>query len=296
MPRTAADAAVGIAAMSRTLTDPATAQRPCGVAQVAKRELLTTIAPATGGDLRLSGVGRNGARIGVRYRIVGGTAEVAATGPLHFLEGGTQAHDVEPRRRRAVYGAGMDRPLARVHVRGAPAKRVWSRAVGRAAPVTTRTYAERSRPPRRRLPESLTMANYTDRLLLVVDAATKAAQNQLGQLQGSLAKTDSAAETSTKATGKLAQGWDMVKSSGLLAGVSVAAAGKIILDSVGDWTRLGKAVTDASLALGVGTEEASRWIAVADDYEIGADQITGALLRVEKAAAAPAPLKELGIR
>jgi uncharacterized phage infection (PIP) family protein YhgE len=140
------------------------------------------------------------------------------------------------------------------------------------------------------------MANYTDRLLLVVDAATKAAQNQLGQLQGSLAKTDSAAETSTKATGKLAQGWDMVKSSGLLAGVSVAAAGKIILDSVADWTRLGKAVTDASSALGVGTEEASRWIAVADDYEVGADQITGALLKVEKAAAAPkGPLQELGI-
>jgi hypothetical protein len=140
------------------------------------------------------------------------------------------------------------------------------------------------------------VANYTDRLQLVIDAVTKGAQQQLGQLQGSLAKTDSAAETSTQKAGLLSKGWDTVKSSGLLAGASIATAGKIILDSVGDWTRLGKQVTDTAQALGVSAEEASRWIAVADDYEVSADQITGALLRVEKAAAAPAgPLKQLGI-
>lgn len=145
MARTVADAAVGIAAMAHALADPAVAQRLLpGVAMVAKREMTASIQPATGGDMRLSGVGRRGARVGVRYRIADGKAYVTATGPLHLLEGGTQAHDVEPRRRRAVYGAGMDRPLARVHVRGAPAKRVWTRAVGHAAPVTTRTYAERT--------------------------------------------------------------------------------------------------------------------------------------------------------
>lgn len=145
MPRTVADAAVGIAAMARNLSDPATAQRLLpGVAMVAKRELTAVIQPATGGDMRLSGAGRRGKRIAVRYTIADGKAYVSASGPLHLLEGGTQPHDVTPRRKRAVYGAGMDRPAARTHVRGAPAKHVWSRAVGHAAPITTRTYAERT--------------------------------------------------------------------------------------------------------------------------------------------------------
>jgi hypothetical protein len=140
MPRTVADAAVGIAAMSQALTDPATGQRVLpGVAQLAKQQLLATIQPASDGDLRLSGAGP----IGVRWSLDNGTAVIAATGPMHLIEGPTQAHDVEPKRRRAVFGAGMDRPAARTHVRGVQAKRVWSRAVGRAAPVTTRTYAER---------------------------------------------------------------------------------------------------------------------------------------------------------
>lgn len=74
------------------------------------------------------------------------------------------------------------------------------------------------------------MANYTDRLLLVVEAATQSAQSQLGKLQGALGKTDAAAETSTKKAGLLAQGWDKVQSSGLLAGASIAGAAKLIVD------------------------------------------------------------------
>lgn len=54
-------------------------------------------------DLRMSGVGRGGARVGVRYDIKGTnnpTSIIRATGPLHLLENPTKAHDIAPRRRR----------------------------------------------------------------------------------------------------------------------------------------------------------------------------------------------------
>jgi hypothetical protein len=140
------------------------------------------------------------------------------------------------------------------------------------------------------------MATYTDRLLLVVDAATKAAQGQLGSLQKSLGQTDTASQKATRSTSALGKGWDALRSSGLLAAVSVAGVAQQVLKAAQAWTTLGKDVTDTSDALGISTEEASRWIAVADDYEVSSDKMTAALLRVGRAAAGSGEtLTDLGI-
>lgn len=45
------------------------------------------------GDMRLSGVGRRGARVGSRFDMRQGRVEVKATGPLHFV-----AHPMSPHR------------------------------------------------------------------------------------------------------------------------------------------------------------------------------------------------------
>lgn len=55
----------------------------------------------TGGDGRLSGVGRNGARVGARFDKRGGNMVVRATGPAHLIEGDTKAHRITPKKRRA---------------------------------------------------------------------------------------------------------------------------------------------------------------------------------------------------
>lgn len=59
-------------------------------AQAAKEVFLTSAAAATGGDLRLSQVGRNGAKLGVNYKIIGkgldASARIRATGPWHLVE------------------------------------------------------------------------------------------------------------------------------------------------------------------------------------------------------------------
>jgi len=55
------------------------------------------------GDMRLSGVGATGAKVGARYDLKRGrasaTAEVKATGPLHLIERDTSAHVIWPKGR-----------------------------------------------------------------------------------------------------------------------------------------------------------------------------------------------------
>lgn len=66
-------------------------------ALLTKGLILDKARPRTGGDLRLSGVGKNGARVGVSYDIKGftnPTALVKATGPFHFIERDTRKHIV----------------------------------------------------------------------------------------------------------------------------------------------------------------------------------------------------------
>ena len=55
------------------------------------------------GDMRLSGVGKRGAKVGAKYDIKGTTnptALITATGPLHLIERNTAAHSILPRGRR----------------------------------------------------------------------------------------------------------------------------------------------------------------------------------------------------
>jgi hypothetical protein len=86
------------------------------VAGVRKSALLITrsirdeIRTATGGDSRLSGVGRRGARVGARFDVKGSvnvTALIRATGPMQLIEFDTSPHDIQGRkRRRAARGGG----------------------------------------------------------------------------------------------------------------------------------------------------------------------------------------------
>lgn len=68
-------------------------------AKAAKKAHSTVISRHSGGDMKLSGVGPRGAKVGVRYDIkhgglAGASAVIRATGPLQLIDGDTSAHRV----------------------------------------------------------------------------------------------------------------------------------------------------------------------------------------------------------
>lgn len=111
----------------------------------AKREILAEVRAATG-DLRMSGVGAKGAKVGVGYDIKGTdnpTALVKARGPVHLMENPVKPHAITPKKRgrtkrkKAVvtpYG-----PRASVQHPGVKnPKKPWSKGVKRAEPHVRR--------------------------------------------------------------------------------------------------------------------------------------------------------------
>lgn len=88
-------------------------------ATVMRDAVVQEVKPASGGDMRLSGVGRKGAKVGARYNVTADasgdvSAVISATGPLHFVENDTKAGPRHRRRgRRGLspsFGAGPVAP------------------------------------------------------------------------------------------------------------------------------------------------------------------------------------------
>jgi hypothetical protein len=97
MPRDLADLALSAARTASALPE---AQRR-GV-QKAALHVTTVIRSeirSVTGDMRLSGVGRRGAKVGASFKVsgTGGSATVKATGPLHIIERDMPPHDIQPR-------------------------------------------------------------------------------------------------------------------------------------------------------------------------------------------------------
>lgn len=98
----------GVARMAARLPDELQKGQRRGVAKAAltvTRGIRGEIKTATGGDNRLSGVGRKGARVGAKYDIHGTanpTATIRATGPLHLIEHPTSAHIITPKYQKAL--------------------------------------------------------------------------------------------------------------------------------------------------------------------------------------------------
>jgi hypothetical protein len=108
-------------------------------ANIVKTFTLVEVTKASGGDLRLSGVGRKGAKVGVRYKIGGASGDVeavvSATGPLHFVEHDTKPgprHRRKGRRGRAnAFGAGPPKPAMHPGTKG---KQPFKKGVAKAKP------------------------------------------------------------------------------------------------------------------------------------------------------------------
>lgn len=95
-----------------------------------------------GGKLR--GVGKKGAKIGVRYDVLGKKALVRATGPFHLLERPTKPHRTP--KERATGGKGKRKVVnipgvgvrAYANVAGTKGKYPWAKGVAAAVPIQHR--------------------------------------------------------------------------------------------------------------------------------------------------------------
>lgn len=109
---------------------------------VGKKEHVNLLRRDSGGDLKLSGVGKRGARIGARFDLDGDTAvAVKATGPVHFLANPMSPHRI-PRqrvrgRRRVVVIPGVGVRAYANHP-GTKGKDSWNRAVPEARRKVTK--------------------------------------------------------------------------------------------------------------------------------------------------------------
>ncbi len=143
-------------------------------ADLVKTATLAHLRTATGGDLILSGVGKKGAKLGVRYNIQGdisANAVVRATGPVQIVENRTHAHVIGPKglkggkrakrgaanrtgmgqRQRAIdegtaiYGRGDvlkigDRYVRYAYHPGTAGKHPWEKGVKEATPKTSAVF------------------------------------------------------------------------------------------------------------------------------------------------------------
>lgn len=121
------------------------------------------------------------------------------------------------------------------------------------------------------------MAN---KISTVIDFATESAKSSLKSLQTSVMEAEGAG-------GKLKAGWGSLK-QGITenaAGIATVAGGALLafgVKAVGAFTDTAKAAIDLSTSTGLAVEDASRWIAVGDDYKVGADALATGLGKIAK--------------
>jgi hypothetical protein len=93
---------------------------------------------------RLRGVGKKGARIGVRYDVKGTknpTALVRATGPFHLIERGTKPHTITPKKKGGAINIAGTGPRRFAKHPGTRGKHPWAKGVNRVLPLVPKVMA-----------------------------------------------------------------------------------------------------------------------------------------------------------
>jgi hypothetical protein len=124
------------------------------------------------------------------------------------------------------------------------------------------------------------VANFVERISVIVDTKMDAASSGFKKLSADVKAADGL-------TGKFKAGFAGVASSVKAnAGTLAAGAGAALLTfaakAVTAFTETAKAAIDLSNATGLSVEQASRWIAVGDDFGVTADQLATAMGKIGK--------------
>lgn len=124
------------------------------------------------------------------------------------------------------------------------------------------------------------MASFTERIRLIFDVDSKGATTGFRGFASSVKQAEGL-------TGKMKAGVGSLSATlkANLATAAAAAGAALVafgVQAVQAFTGAAKAAKDTAAATGLSTEEASRWIAVADDMEISTEQLTTGLAKVAK--------------
>jgi hypothetical protein len=107
-------------------------------AQAAKDRMLVEVRRAAP-NLVLRGVGKKGAKLGVRYTVLNTTAIVRATGPLHLVERDTKPHVIGPKSRKGKRRGAVRLPDGQfrgvIHHPGTKGKHPWAKGAEAARPI-----------------------------------------------------------------------------------------------------------------------------------------------------------------
>ena len=126
------------------------------------------------------------------------------------------------------------------------------------------------------------MATFNERISVVIDVVTDKATKGFKDFRTAVGEAEGF-------TGKLKAGVGSLKgtlsgvigsTAGLAAGITAIGVGAI--KSANEFAELAKRSIDLAKATGLSTTEASRWIAVADDFGIQAETLQGGLQRIGK--------------
>lgn len=124
------------------------------------------------------------------------------------------------------------------------------------------------------------MASFSDRISVLIDVTTDKATTALGNFRKAVGEADGAGGKLKAGFASAAEG--IRANAGMLAMTAGPALIAFGVKAVGAFTDTAKAAIDLGKATGLSTEEASRWIAVADDYEVSAETLTASIGKISR--------------
>jgi hypothetical protein len=121
-----------------------------------------------------------------------------------------------------------------------------------------------------------------DKITVVIDVVTKSATAGLKDFKSAVGEAQGFTGKLKAGVGSLKDtfGSALTSTAGLAAGVVAAGVGAV--KAAGQFSELVKRAIDLGKATGLSTEQASRWIAVADDFGIQAEDLQTGLGRIAK--------------
>lgn len=129
--------------------------------------------------------------------------------------------------------------------------------------------------------------SFTERLKVVIDVVSDGATRGISDFRSEVAKADTFAGKLKAGTKSLSGTFSSFVSSPAGAATAIAAVGTAAIKAADQFSNLAKQALDLGKATGLSTEEASRWLATADDFGVSAESLAAGIGRISKSLDSP---------
>jgi len=122
----------------------------------------------------------------------------------------------------------------------------------------------------------------TNKISVIIDVTTEKGVKALGNFRTAVKDAEGFTGKLKAGVGSLGQTFGAAAKNPAVMASAVTAVGAAALAAANEFSQTAKAALDLSTATGLSTEEASRWIAVGDDFEVTAEALATGLGKVTK--------------